>query len=158
MSLHRDQYAEVSANQRLFYAADIIFEEMYRTDFIEIFSAYGADPFERPSQGVGFDAYVVMRLIMVLNKTQGLKFKDRDLFIRFFGLASDKDNDKNNHDLKQIVEFVETSGTSVASAEAKEVFMSSPLGSCEAIDLISQRIPVRAQESGADKTEDEPEE
>ena len=94
-----------------------------------------------------------MTFMAALNKKWGVQIRSRELFVRFFGPITEKRSDE-----EKVVDYVEKAGSDqVASAESLMAYERHMLGSCEAINLISQEPTILAKESGAENTDDDPE-
>lgn len=152
-----DPYAARNQTAQLFYATAAILNDLFSADFLDIARDNGICPVDPEKIWYKYPVSMLFTFLSVLNKSQGVKINDREIFVKFFSAIAQKQKSAN---IQQVVEFVRTEGTNVASAECLKAFKASELGACEAIELISQQKSVIAQEvgSGTDETEDEPEE
>ena len=151
-----DPYRELSRNHGLFYVTNKILNTMFSVDFLDIARQGGNFYLDKPAvktymtSGV---AKVLMNFLAALNKRYGVQMRSRELFVRFFGQIAEQRSDE-----KKVVEYVEKTGNDqVASAESLLAYEHHMLGSCEAINLISQEPTITAKESGAENTNEDPE-
>lgn len=149
-----DPYREYSRNHSLFYVTNKVLNAMFSTDFLDV-TRYGyAFPLDKPAikaDGVSGVARVLMTFLAAINKRYGVVMHSREMFVRFFGTIVDKRSDE-----EKVVEYVESTGSDkVASAESLYAFEHHMLGSCEAIDLISQTPDMKGVR--AETAEEEPE-
>lgn len=151
-----DPYRELSRNHSLFYVTNMILNSEFSVDFMDIVRGGHVFVLDKPaskSYRTSGIARSLMTFLAALNKRYGVQMRARDIFVRFFGRIAEERSDE-----KKVVEYVEKTGNNqVASAESLMAYEKHMLGSCEAIDLISQEPTIVSKESGAENTEEEPE-
>lgn len=151
-----DPYRELSRNHGLFYVTNRILNALFSVDFLDISRQGNVFALDKPAikscptDGI---ARTLMTFLAALNKKWGVQIRSRELFVRFFGPIAEERSDE-----KKVVDYVEKAGSDqVASAESLMAYERHMLGSCEAINLISQEPTILAKESGAENTDDDPE-
>lgn len=154
LNIHLDITRIATRTAVLSYAVAYALEGIFDVDFVNIANRHGS--FNRTMGGINpkLTSYCcdlandLVSFICHLNKVGGATI-DKTLFCKIFGKESVlRYSDK-------IVQFVRTTGTAEASEEGLKAYRESPLGSCEAIRLISLPASV-AQGAGAEDTEQEP--
>ena len=151
-----DPYRELSRNHGLFYVTNRILDTLFSVDFLDISRQCNVFALDKPaikSSTTSGIARTLMTFLAALNKKYGVQMRSRELFVRFFGPIAEERSDE-----KKVVEYVEKAGSDqVASAESLMAYEHHMLGSCEAINLISQEPTILAKESGAENTNEDPE-
>ena len=151
-----DPYRELSRNHGLFYVTNRILNSLFSVDFLDISRQGNMFTLDKPaikSCPIDGIARTLMTFMAALNKKWGVQIRSRELFVRFFGPITEKRSDE-----EKVVDYVEKAGSDqVASAESLMAYERHMLGSCEAINLISQEPTILAKESGAENTDDDPE-
>lgn len=148
MCLHRDWIHVHSPNFSLFYRTAAILNNMFSADFIDVGIAGGDCPLEYPTSFYPSD--IIFTLMSILNRTSGVKVRDRNWFIRFFDKNLTKDK---RPEIQKIVDFVKHTGENVASAEELSIWNASILSGCEAIDLTISDKSVSTLVQGAGTVE-----
>lgn len=151
-----DPYRELSSNHGLFYVTNRILNALFSVDFLDISRQGNVFALDKPaikSYPIDGIARTLMTFLAALNKKWGVQIRSRELFVRFFGPIAEERSDE-----KKVVDYVEKAGSDqVASAESLMAYERHMLGSCEAINLISQEPTILAKESGAENTDEDPE-
>lgn len=151
-----DPYRELSRNHGLFYVTNKILNTLFSVDFLDIARQGNVFALDKPaikSSNTSGIARTLMTFLAAVNKRYGVQMRSRELFVRFFGPIVEERSDE-----KKVVEYVEKAGSDqVASAESLLAYEHHMLGSCEAINLISQEPTILAKESGAENTNEDPE-
>ena len=135
LSLDSDPYRERSSSDHLFYASYTVLSGMVRIDIASlVFGTRYVDGSTVDAQ-VEFDHCIgnnIMTIFHILNKTQGVMFKSRDFFVRYFGKLA-----KTSPQVMNVVKMVTDQSEKVASATEMLAVKNGIFSGMEAIRLFS---------------------
>lgn len=138
LCLDMDPYKQVGANNMLFYDSFVVLNDMIRVDIASIgccsskICHYNGSI--KPNEFDHDTRQTLMEFIKIKNLTDGTIFNSKEFFVRYFGAFTNLSKAEMD-----VIKYVKNYGTNVATGNEARAYKASPLGSCEAINLISHQ-------------------